>query len=98
MSLVDYRSIQKWLTPFVVILGLVLLVVLAFVPEAKGTEPPKIWRMKIHYGLVDETICARYTFDTLDSCEGTKDWFVAVTSWHGENTYQCVLDSQCPKE
>jgi hypothetical protein len=56
------------------------------------------WKLKIHYGLLDETICAVYNFDTLDSCERSRDWFVKITSWHGENTYTCVLDSECPKE
>ena len=107
MSLVDHQSIRKWLPLWVAILLAVLLVVFAFFPEVgeasdhvwevKEAEE-KIWRMKIHYGLIDKTLCAHYTFDTLDSCEGTKDWFVFVTEWHGQNTYQCVLDSQCPKE
>ena len=54
--------------------------------------------MKVHYNLLDQTICADYIFDTLDSCEKSRDWFIKSTDWHGQNTYQCVLDSQCSKE
>ena len=100
LSMIDHHSIRKWLPLWVVILFAALLVMFAFFPEVgEATETEeKIWRMKIHYGLLDKTVCAHYNFDTLDSCEKTKDWFVAVTEWHGQNTYQCVLDSQCPKE
>jgi len=98
VSLVDYRTIRKWLPLWVVILFVAMLAVFVFVPEAEGKEPPKIWRMKVHYGLTDTTLCAHYDFETLDSCEKAKDWFVSVSAWHGQNTYQCVLDSQCPKE
>lgn len=96
--MIDYHSIRKRLTSWVIVLVIALLMVFVFVPEAGSETEEKIWRMKVHYGLLDKTVCAHYNFDTLDSCEKTKDWFVAVTEWHGQNTYQCVLDSQCPKE
>ncbi len=99
MSMIDHHGIRKRLSFWVAVLLIALLMVFVFVPEVgEATETEKIWRMKVHYGLLDKTVCAHYNFDTLDSCEKTKDWFVAVTEWHGQNTYQCVLDSQCPKE
>lgn len=85
------------LTLLVLVLGISMLTILGMAAHPPEAGEP-VWKMKIHYGLIDETICAVYTFDTLDSCERTKDWFVGVTSWHGENTYSCVLDSECPKE
>ncbi len=59
-------------------------------------EAGEAWKMEIHYTVTDERICAHYEFDTKDSCERTKDWFVEHTAWHGKNKYQCILESQCP--
>ena len=74
---------------------LLCLLVLLFTPRAKSEE---LWRLKIHYAELDETICAHYNFATEDSCIRAKVWFEDVSAWHGRNTYWCVLDNECPKE
>lgn len=61
----------------------------------KTAEAGESWRMEIHYTVTDERLCAYYEFDTKDSCERAKDWFVAQAAWHGKNRYQCILESQC---
>ena len=58
-------------------------------------EAGEAWKMEIHYTITDERICAYYDFDTKDSCERAKDWFVMQAAWHGKNRYQCILESQC---
>lgn len=75
------------------ILIVVVILLLWVIPHAKSSES---WKMEIHYTVTDERICAHYDFDTKDSCERTKDWFVEHTAWHGKNKYQCILESQCP--
>ena len=60
-------------------------------------EAGEAWKMEVHYTVTDERICAYYDFDTKDSCERAKDWFVEQAAWHGENRYQCILESQCQK-
>ncbi len=77
---------------FVAICGIILLTM----TPVKSQEP--IWKLQVHFGNLNETICAHYNFDTEDSCVRTKNWFDAVTEWHGRNKYQCILDTECPKE
>jgi len=78
-------------------IGFVLLglLVMLFAPRGESSET---WRLKVHYGKVNETICAHYNFLTEDSCQQTKVWFEEVTEWHGQNTYKCVLDNECQQE
>ncbi len=74
----------------------VLLVLLAFsIFMAKAAES---WRLKVHYKLTDETVCAIYIFDTKKACMDTKFWFEEESAWHGQNEYECILESKCPKE
>jgi len=54
------------------------------------------WKLEVYYTATNERICAHYDFDTKDSCEQAKTWFVVHTAWHGKNEYQCILESQCP--
>ena len=63
----------------------------------KTASAGEAWKMEIHYTLTDEKLCAHYDFETKDSCERAKDWFVAQAAWHGKNRYQCILESQCTK-
>jgi len=77
-------------------LAAVLLVLLAFAMfMAKAAES---WRLKVHYKMVDETVCAHYVFDTEQSCVAARDWFILKSAWHGKNDYECILESQCPAE
>ena len=72
----------------------VLIVLLCFVMfMAKAAES---WRVKVHYKLIDKTVCAHYIFDTEQSCKDAKIWFEEISAWHGMNEYECVLESQCP--
>ena len=63
----------------------------------KTAQAGEAWKMEIHYTVTDEKLCAHFDFDTKDSCERAKDWFVAQAAWHGKNRYQCILESQCTK-
>lgn len=78
------------------ILSAVLLVLLAFsIFMAKAGES---WRLKVHYKMTDETVCAIYVFDTEKACTGAKIWFEKESAWHGQNEYECILESKCPEE
>ena len=72
LSLVDYHISQRRLLSLVFILFIALLMTFVYIP-ATGEDT---WRMKVHYSLLDQTICADYIFDTLDSCEKSRDWFI----------------------
>ena len=77
-------------------LAAVLLVLLFFAMlMANAAES---WRLKVHYKMVDETVCAHFIFDTENACIATRDWYEKVSAWHGHNEYECVLESQCPAQ
>ena len=61
-----------------------------------SAEVPKVWKLKVYFGMTDQTMCAHYDFDNPDSCEAAKAWFVEQAAWHGQNSYRCILESECP--
>lgn len=73
-----------------VVSALVLILLLASAPASES------WKLQIHYSMTGETVCAHYDFDTEGSCTAAKIWFEEQSAWHGKNTYQCILESQCP--
>ena len=84
----EWNNILIWVT-------IALILVCLISPAAMSSEP---WRMKVTFGMLQETQCAHYIFDTKESCEGAKAWFIEQAAWHGQNDYECVLDSQCPSD
>ena len=94
MKIVDRKRIWHTLVLWVTVLLIAVLTLFVHIPEAKG-EP---WRMKVTFRLVNETRCAHYVFDTKTSCEASIAWFRTQSAWHGENTYECVLESECPRD
>ncbi len=88
-----WERIWPKLLSLLVIVAIVLATMLVHIPNAHGGQ---IWRMQVTFGQLGETICAHYEFDSLESCERAVAWFEKQAAWHGQNTYTCVLDSQCP--
>ena len=89
--------IKILLTFLAVVAACIAVYWLGIVIGMKTASASESWRMEIHYTVTDERLCAYYEFDTKDSCERAKDWFVAQAAWHGKNKYRCILESQCPE-
>ena len=93
MKLLNRKRIWHTLLLWVVVLLIAVMTLFVHIPEAQGGQK---WRLKVTFGLTSESACGTATFDTLTSCEATRDWFIEQSAWHGQNEYECVLDSQCP--
>lgn len=93
MKLLNRKRIWHTLVLWVVVLLIAVMTLFVHIPEAHGGQK---WRLQVTFGLLEQTQCGPDTFDTKPACEAFKAWVTEKAAWHGQNTYECVLDSQCP--
>jgi hypothetical protein len=74
---------------------LVLFLIFGLTFHILKTDRPKEWQICWDLPLTDETKCGEHEFDTLDSCEASKDWFVATINKTWSHTDKAAQGHRC---
>lgn len=102
MSRKQWNTLLIWVT-------IALILVCAFSPAAWGQDfeftgpflkkvEPERYRVLITFTMTDEKVCALPRHNVIESCKLQEETLQGMAAWHGQNIYECVLDSQCPSD